>query len=279
MSNLLIRYYSFLKQRPLVNIVIVIIYYLLVVLPHEEVGKVIARTLDEPLGRDLYNQLILGAGTIGFLGYLWLIKKGIQQFPNRKKVTYFYLLVTFILIILTINILMVINVEMIHFVQYATMAVLLFPLLSSYQETLFVATILGALDEAYQYWVLAPLSHYYDFNDVIINMLGVSLGLILLFSNGIKNKVIAREWFKSPVLVSTLVLLFLFCTLYFCGILAIYPTKEVSPAPLLLVKKIQPEFWTIVHPHVKFHVLRPISGLILTIGLFFLYGKMERYSI
>lgn len=171
---------------------------------------------------------------------------------------------------------MVINVEMIHFVQYAIMAILLFPLFFDFGESLFFATILGAIDEAYQYWVLAPnRTEYYDFNDVVINLLGAALGLIILFAVGWKSKKkLVTKWYKtlvSKVVFGLFALLFL---LYIFGLLSIYPYIEDPQAPLLLIKKIQPEFWTIVHPDVKFHVLRPWSGVAISILLYQFYKRM-----
>ena len=279
MPNIFSKYNHFFKSRPILNLFIALIYFLLVVLPHEEVGKIIAALLDEPLGRSLYNKLILGFGTAGFLGYLWLVRRGVFKFPERKKPTILYLSVTLLLIILTINILMVINVEMIHFVQYAIMAILLFPLFSNFGNTLFFTIFLGALDEAYQYWVLAPFrTDYYDFNDVIINLLGAALGLILLFSNGLKTTTSNTKILRNPVTLSSLILLAIFAGLYSTGKLAIFPNAEGNQAPILLVRKVQPGFWTIVPPEVKFHVLRPLAGLVIGLILFQFYKALNKLS-
>ena len=62
--------YNWLKNNKVLNLVILISYYLLVVLPHEEVGKWVARTLDEPFGRDTYNLIVLVLGLLGVLIYL-----------------------------------------------------------------------------------------------------------------------------------------------------------------------------------------------------------------
>lgn len=260
------------------NICIVIIYYLLVVLPHEEVGQFLDRTLDGPLGRTKYNQLVLFLGILGSIGYLILVGFGIKNHPKRLKTVLFYLIFTFLFIFVAIKILMVVNIEMIHFVQYGFLTLLLFPLFADFKTTLFFAIILGGLDEAYQYWVLTPLStDYYDFNDLIINLLGAALGLILLYANGHKVKLAIIEWYQSPVNITAFILSLILLLFYFSGVLCIYPVDGQIQPPLLLIRNIQPDFWTIAEPNIKFHVLRPFWG-ILAGGLLFLFYKRLNFT-
>jgi len=210
------RYIHYLSQRPALNICLVITYYLLVVLPHEVIGVWIAQTLDQPFGRDTYNLIILALAISGFLGYVYLVWNGTR-----------YLLATLVLIVLSLNTILVVNVEIIHFVQYALLALLVFPLFSSYQETLFWSTVLGAIDEGYQYLVLAPQrTKYYDFNDVLIDMVGATLGLVLLSAYGIANKnrhqaFYQRSSFKGLVFITLLVLVALGM-----GWMTIYPSVD-----------------------------------------------------
>ncbi len=262
------------------NICIVIFYYLLVVLPHEEVGQFLASTLDEPLGRARYNQLVLTLGILGVVVYFILNGIGLKKYAMRRKTVFVYLLTTFIFIFLAFNFLMVVNIEIIHLVQYGFLALLLFPLFSNFGTTLFFAIFLGALDEAYQYWVLTPFStDYYDFNDLIINLLGAALGLILLFSNGFQNKLEIRNWFQSPVLFTTSFCSFLLIVFYSIGIFRVFPDNDVQvQAPLLLVRNIQPHFWTTDEPDIKFHVIRPFFGVLIGFILYHFYRKIDSLS-
>ena len=258
------------------NICVVTIYYLLVVLPHEEVGQFLAKTLDEPLGRTKYNQLVLSLGIVGSIGYLILIGFGIKNHRKRLKTVLLYLTTTFLFIFVAIKILMVVNIEMIHLVQYGLLTLLLFPLFADFKTTLFFSIILGGLDEAYQYWVLTPLStDYYDFNDLIINLLGTALGLILLFANGLKAKLPIIEWYQSPVSIITFILSLFLLLFYFNGILSIYPIDGQIQPPLLFIRNIQPDFWTIAEPDIKFHVLRPFWGILIGILLYFFYRRID----
>ena len=106
------------------------------------------------------------------------------------------------LILIAVNVIMVVNVEIIHIAQYCVMAILIYPLLRNFNLVMLSATLLGALDEAYQYWYLFPeKSDYFDFNDVIINFLGVLLGLIILRSQGIKQAPDNRPWYRSSTFI------------------------------------------------------------------------------
>ncbi len=266
--------YNWLKNNKTLNIFILVAYYLLVVLPHEEVGKFIAKTLDEPFGRDTYNLIILVLGTIGFLGYLIPFYNGIKKLEQGKNRIWFAFGMTLLFIIISFNTLLVVNVEIIHFVQYAVFAILLFPLLSNYRDTLFYTTIFAAIDEAYQYLVLAPFrTDYFDFNDVIIDLIGGAAGLLLLWGIGIRRKETNQPWFRSPSFIGFLALTLISFIAYFTGVLAIYPSETDSQAPILLIRKVYDSFWTIIHPNVKFHVVRPLEGILILSGLFYFYSQ------
>ena len=276
--NFIQQYIAYFAKRPFLNALPVLIYYLLVVLPHETFGAWIARTLDEPLGRDTYNLVIMGMGVTGFVAYLYLIWKGTKS-KTYSKSTWMYLLLTLALIVYCINVLMVVNVEIIHYVQYAIFAFLIFPLFQNYQVTLFYATIFGAIDEAYQYLVLAwEKANYYDFNDVFIDMIGVTLGLILIRAYGIREKEITKPFYKRPVFIGLISLLSLILLSYLLGWTSLHLDPKID-TPFPLIKRVNPDFWTIIHPNVKFHVVRPWEWILLTIGLWVAYRKIGKFKI
>lgn len=264
------QYIQFLSTRPILNFVLLLIYYLLVVLPHEEVGKWIAKTLDQPFGRDTYNLIVLSIGIIGFIGYFYVIWNGTKIIKEGAKKLWTKLFVTLLLIIACINILMVVNVEIIHFVQYAVFALLAFPLFHTYRETLFWATVAGAIDEVYQYLILAPQrTDYYDFNDVLIDMIGAVLGLLILVAHGIPNKPSYQHYYQSSFFKGLWAIIGLSGLAFFTGYLALYPAADGSTL-FPLIKKAHTGFWIIIHPTVQFHVVRPLEWGLLT-GLLWVY--------
>ena len=266
--------YNWLKNNKALNIFLIVAYYLLVVLPHEQVGIWIAKTLDQPYGRDRYNLIILVLGLLVLVGYSLPIWKGIQQLKEGKSRVYFSLIMTLLFVIISFNMLLVVNVEIVHFVQYALLAILLFPLFNNYRDTLFYTLIFAIIDEGYQYFILAPLrTDYFDFNDVIIDLIGAALGLILFWVSGIKDMVSNKKWFQTPTFIGFSILILAAIVAYLTGILAIYPSESAEQAPILLIRKIQENFWTITHPNVKFHVVSPLEGILIVAGLFYFYSK------
>lgn len=267
-----------LCQRKLLNILFVIIYFLLVVLPHEQVGLFTVWVFKD-LTRDAYNQLIMILGFVGLGIYAIPILNNIRK-NGEGTFILFYLLCTSIFAILCFKLLIVINIEIIHFIQYGFMAILLFPLTMRYRDTLFWATILGAIDEAYQYFYLAPLrTDYYDFNDVIINLIGAAFGLIFIRSFGIgMTKLKKRTWLKSPIVWTSLLIGLGSLVLYVTGVLHLYPPEDGSMPSILLNRKPPSGFWSVLQPYVKYHVVLPIEGVLITVGLLLFYFPLDRFG-
>ncbi len=261
---------TWLGNKTWLNVILLVAYFSAVVLPHEIIGRLIARHLDVPLGRDTYNLVVLGLASLGLLGYLGLLFTGFRKLTTEKKKVGFYLFTTLLLIVLAFNILMVVNVELIHIVQYAVCAILLFPLLKNYGSTIFWIAILGTIDEAYQYFVLAPFrTDYFDFNDVVIDLLGGGLGLIFVKAMGLKQK--KYEWYRSPIIIGTTLVTLLFTFLFRFQYLAIFPTDQIEGLPFLLVKRLESGFWNVTNPNIKFHVMQPLEGTLIIIGLIIFY--------
>lgn len=83
--------------------------------------------------------------------------------------------------------------EAVHYVQYAGLVLLLFPLLGRIAAALLAANLIGIADEAFQFWGLHPdWGVYLDWNDIVLNALGVLLGGLLLALAGVASRPDAR---------------------------------------------------------------------------------------
>lgn len=78
--------------------------------------------------------------------------------------------------------------EYFHYPQYALLAWLMARTLDPHRSRwpvgrlLLLTTLLGAIDELIQYlWITASYSHYYDFNDVLVNLLAAVLGVMVYY--------------------------------------------------------------------------------------------------
>lgn len=288
MKPTMTNFIQWLHHRKPINFCLVVLFFLLVVLPHEQVGllvvhifKKLAIDLNQVEGRNTYNFIILLIGLVGLGSYFVPVLKNIYTHSQDRAVKLFYLITTLIFVVLAFNSLLVVNIEIIHFLQYGLMAILLFPLTQRYGETLFWVTLLGAIDEAYQYFYLAPhRTDYYDFNDVIINLLGGALGLILLRTMDLGEVGINRKkWIKAVPAIVVVVISIVIFTLYKIGILYVYPPEEELTGIILLVKKIPISFWSVIHPNVTYHVVQPLEGLILLGILLLFYAGLGKKTL
>ncbi|PHN04426.1 hypothetical protein CRP01_20670 [Flavilitoribacter nigricans DSM 23189 = NBRC 102662] len=253
----------------MVHLTIGLSYYLLAVLPHEWMGKWIYATFF-PGDIDTYNLRFLSMAVLAAFFCLIPLLFNLLRYKEGRNITIGYLLLTLTLMMLAYFSIFVLATELVHFPQYAILAILLFPLSWRYGDTLFWATLLGALDEAYQYFYLAPdRTDYYDFNDVVINFLGAALGLVFLRSfAGCWPSPSRRSWQQSPVLWTGAALILLIVTAIGSGWLSVYPGESSTETGFLLVRKMPEAFWSQFH-HIRYHVVLPEEGLLL-LGILFL---------
>ena len=268
---------NWLHERPIINLFIAIAYYLLVVLPHEAAGRIIARNLDDTLGRTAYNNLMLSLALLGLLAYAVILIKNVRKNKGTAGPVYGTFVVTLALAALSFPLLIVIHVEVVHFVQYGVMALLLFPLVRRYGETACWCMLLGAADEAWQHFYLAPeKSMYFDFNDLIINLLGCGFGLAAIKASrpGFVLPPRTPAW-RSPFLLVLAVLAVMVGIAFMLGLLHYLPLDETAKR-WAIIRAEQPGFWTTVHPNVTFHVVQPLEGMVILAMLLLFYAGLDR---
>lgn len=259
-----------------INLFVLVIYYAIVVLPHEVIGLFISEQF-EPYTRGSYNRVLLFCAIGVLLVYLIVMYRGMKE-ANRKRLI-FYFVFNLILAIICINMLFVVNVEAVHFLQYGMFAILCFPLVNNYLLTLVYTTIAGVVDEAYQFYYLSPeRTNYYDFNDVVINLVGAAFGLIIIrslarktYKYQLSNFIRSKHFIFFAALASGIVILFA------SGILV----KDYDPQNLYarywLIKEQVPGFWnTSWQFGFSFHVIQPWEGLGLVAVLFMSYAGLHK---
>lgn len=269
------RIITWLKDHPLWNVLICIGYYLLVVLPHEWVGVTIAG-LFAGKSRLYYNNVILALALgLALVVFIPLVSRLLNH--PRGKLGWIYLLSLIGLIILTFNTIIIVNIELIHIIQYAVFAILIYSLMNGYTVTLLLTSLVGAFDEAYQYFYLSPQrTDYYDLNDVVFNTLGGACGLLWLWSYGYQSAYrtiskILRSWQLWLVIGTVLILTLLILV----GKCAYFPMEGIDSL-WTLVRKVPEGFWTSIDNNtITFHVTMPIEGLIYCTCLWVFYGTMD----
>ncbi len=273
----MLRFIDWLRNNRSINLAILFSYFLLVVLPHEIVGRFIMNDIFGDLSRSILNSTVLAVSMIGLSLFLYLLARNLINGKQRRS-KLIYLFVTLVLIVIVYNTLFVLATESAHFPQYALMAILLFPLTLNYNSTLFGATILGSLDEAYQYFYLNPTATgYLDFNDVVTDLLGAVLGLLLIWFCEIKSIVHSKPWYKSNALLFGAGIKLATGFLILIGTVSIYPNEDGTMASITLMKKVPPSFWSYDKVgELYFHIMHPLEGIIVIIILLGIYRNLGR---
>lgn len=272
----MINFLHFLSKNRTLNLVIVFAYFLLVTLPHEWVGLQTVKVFGE-MTRDNYNLTILLIACLLLFGYLLVLVRNLKQL-NNKKIPIFYLLATVGLCVLSLNTLVIINIEIIHFIQYALLAILVFPLMKRFLPSLLFVMILGTIDEAYQYYILAPeRTNYFDFNDVVLNTIGAAFGLVILRTYkgiGVFYEERVGSYFGKTMTVwfSIVALYYFFVSINF---IQVWPIENGTNHWSLLVKKVPEAFWSVVHPNVTYHIILPNEGIIYMTLLLVFYSFLK----
>ncbi len=174
--------------------------------------------------------------------------------------------------------------EFVHFLQYALLAVPLFALTRRYGDTVVWITLLGALDEAYQYAVLHQhRTIYYDFNDVLLNLLGGGMGVILIFAG---TAGALSGWqagpsinrLHSPARLTLALILATGILLRLLGHLHGAPGEAGVPLLLLSRSPSPPTFWTQVPWGKRFHILQPLPAVLLMLILIAFYATLDHLA-
>jgi len=257
-------------QRKLFSSFLLFAYYLAVVLPHKRFGTFLNTVIFKGITRDQYNIYVAAISGIFLIFLSSIFYQNLKKSNNKKLGIYFIL--TVVLAILTVKYLFVINIEVVHFPQYALFAIMLFPIVKKYQSALIWSTLAGSLDEAYQYFYLSPNdTGYYDFNDVVTNLIGAAFGIIFMKSFNIEESETKSSQVPSEYL-GLLLLSAVICFLFLTNILSYLPEEDI---PFSILKGKINGFWSTIHPNVTYHVIRPLEGIFITIFLWVFYSKMS----
>lgn len=273
------KYVQWMAQHRAVNIIIIICYFLIVVLPHKRFGTFLNETVVRGLGIDNrtaegrleYNTYAISIAIVLLVLLLYIFIKNSRKLADRMLI-WGFMIVNIILAALIVGSLFVVNIEFVHFPQYAVLCILLFPLVGNYRSTMVWTTLAGMIDEAYQYFYLAPLdTSHYDFNDVLTNLVGAVFGLLLLRSMNIAEHSKFKLW-KATFWYGIAGIALVVCGLHMTDVLSIYPSDEHE---YHILREMPAQFWTEIPPSVTYHVVRPLEGIGLTCLLWLFFSRLS----
>ena len=124
---------------------------------------------------DTATRAVFFAAGLGALAWLWTGPVKVRGVSRRA------LAVLLVLVAVAHSLLVVNGIEAIHYPQYALLAWVIAGARWNAETTWAATTVLGAVDEAWQ-WQMLPRAQpgYFDWNDVVLNAIGAALGLIVV---------------------------------------------------------------------------------------------------
>jgi hypothetical protein len=272
----MIKIINWLSQHRSINILLAITFFLVVVALHDTV-TVLAIQLRKKLSIDGYNLFFILLFGFLFLTWIgWLLLK-IRQSGAIKNALIF-LLPTIVLMVLFFIFMQTYSIEAVHFFQYAFLAILLFPFLKSYARVIVWATLLGSMDELYQYVILTPDFNYFDLNDILLNLLGAGLsGVTIFFATRFRTSANTRKSFikrSAVILAVTAIIGFI---AFYTKTISWYPGFGENAAAWFSVNRSPSpgSFWTEAYKGKFIHIIGPWEGLMLCMGLFTYYYQLD----
>ncbi|GAB4295318.1 MAG: hypothetical protein Kow0090_10180 [Myxococcota bacterium] len=164
-------------KKPLLWIIFPI-YFTLNVIYHRKINEFFDLFLQWMSYEQFNRAVLLAFLTLAVAFFAALVLAALK---TREKLFWLAVLIAWMLLSLLAHyFLQVSNIELIHYPQYAILAVIIYLIICNETYAVLGAALLGALDEAFQFLVLYAdrTDLYMDYNDVILNLLGAILGII-----------------------------------------------------------------------------------------------------
>lgn len=265
-------YLNWFKQHRFINLLLVTGYVLFLVFAHEwfvNLSVQIMRSLSLPV----YNNLVAGVAAIVAMGVVVLVARTVVRKVSFQRSGLLFLMLTMVGLMVHFFVFTEMNVEFIHAVEYGILAALIYPLVGRFAAAVVYSFPIMLFDEWYQYQVLFDWVEYFDFNDILLDLLGAGLFLAVIktFSKEAEQSTPLTE---RPELYVLMLMAITAMMMLLSSKVVPYPEDAASNTWLVLNAIEEPYgFWR-VHPLIgsTYHVLEPITGLVtvFSVGLFYL---------
>lgn len=256
--------YTSLSVLP--KVAVCTIFYLSTVFPHAWFGTTLNNWVFSEWTRVQYDKAVLYIVILLFLLALFLLANRISRIDiaSLLHLSFSFLVASFIW-----KTGFVINIEAIHFIQYGILAILIHPITNNFMATHLWCLILGIVDEAYQYFYLAPdATFYFDMNDVITNIAGAGFGIFFWMTMKKHTSLSSNNHLLPAILSGFLAAILLFLFLF------LDPNH-----PFSVLKKPIDVFWTPIHGSSDyFHIIGMVEGLLLVAAIMFIYHRLYKWT-
>ena len=184
--------------------------------------------------------------------------------------------------------------EYVHYPQYALLAVLLVTWRDPHREKwpignlIFWGTTLGIADELIQYFFICPsYGDYLDFNDFLLNKLGIAAGLLLVY--GFKKQEATIKpllpMYKTRAFKTIIISFAIVSLLILTDRLKITPPEKIPPGGFFSVNGRTTLYleripgitgtWNHLPDGRAYYALSPVAGLVFLFALGFLFASFD----
>ncbi|MGE0635925.1 MAG: hypothetical protein AB7G44_09525 [Bacteroidia bacterium] len=266
---------NWLKHRKALNILLVFIYGVSLIFFHDFFVRLSVDAMNN-LSLPVYNKVVLFVSLCGGVMVLASLLYMLYKTTKNRNRKLFFLLATSLLIALHYKFLFEMNIEVVHVLEFTLLSVLLFPLLGSFGASVAFTLPFIFVNEWYQYVVLYPgYIQYFEFNDVVIDLLGCGMAMVFLWIAGVKPEQKSAFW-QKPEFVFLLSVNLLFLLLIATCLLTFYPEGRCPNTFLVLNQLKNPHLFWQTHVYgAVYHVMKPLEGLVAVNFVFLLFSRMD----
>lgn len=266
-----------LTEHKALNVLLVILYSLFLIFLHDPVVKHVVALKNE-IGLPIFNRYTAIVSAVILVFLLVLVMRGLVKIPAFRtlKIALTGLWLAFLLIHWFMMLEM--KIEIIHAFEYALLAMLIYPLFNRFAPALVFSLPVMITDELYQYLYLYPnYVEYFEINDIVLDMLGAGLGLILIWILGTSPQTFKKSQIKKPEIISLVLFNLLVILGFISGLFARIPA-EAGENTLFIFNRLKSpfQFWQ-EHPfnEVTYHVIQVFEGMVIINILIILFIALD----
>ncbi|MBE7507038.1 MAG: VanZ family protein [Planctomycetia bacterium] len=269
-----------LSARPGTTKLLTAAYVLLVVGSHEFIQRSVIACYDR-FSRESVNMVVRACGVGIALAFVVHVARHLSR-PDGRWTKIVFLIVTLGLIAASWPWLFYTDIEVVHFPQYAILSVLLYAVTRRFGRSMFYASLIGAADECFQFYVSHPnWSINLDFNDMMYNTIGAGFGCTMIYL-AVERRLSARRpphrgHLRRAMPLWTVLLICMTCGLLWqSGQMSLDPLPDGSK-PRFVVRRHGPstEYWERTGWGKRYHELSPFEAGGLAVLLIVFYGSLD----
>jgi hypothetical protein len=277
---MLLSCFQYLHKHKIFSGFLVLAYSLAIVFLHGTFVKISVVVMNN-YSLPVYNVLVRNVfGGLGLLLFLLLLFKSIKS--ELRFLLLLYLFSVSVLIALHAAFLFEMNIEIIHAIEYALLALLVYSLTGKYGAAIIFCIPVMLIDEWRQYLVLYPgYTQYFEFNDIVMDILGCGFAMLALKILCVEIRAKSTNVFftRAEFIFLVLLVISFFALLKTCVFsLHIKSSCSNTIIPLSLLEN-PDSFWQ-VHSFTKarYHVLSPVNGIVAITFLCLFFMGLDGYS-